>query len=78
MAKKVVVYTAEWCPWCHNVTDFLKQNKIPFEAKNVDDAKNAQEAMKKSGQAGIPVTDVDGQIVVGFDTAKLKALLKIK
>ncbi|MDD5172135.1 MAG: glutaredoxin family protein [Candidatus ainarchaeum sp.] len=78
MAKKVIVYTAEWCPWCHCVTDFLKENKIAFESRNVDERKNAEEAMKKSGQAGIPVTDVDGQIVVGFDTAKLKELLKIK
>ncbi|NYZ73945.1 glutaredoxin family protein [Candidatus Micrarchaeota archaeon] len=78
MAKKVIVYTAEWCPWCHRIMDFLKENKIPFEARNVDEPKNAEEAMKKSGQAGIPVTDVDGQTVVGFDTTKLKELLKIK
>ncbi len=78
MAKKVTVYTAEWCPWCHRVMEFLKDNKVGFTAKDVDDRKNAEEAMKKSGQAGIPVIDVDGQIVVGFDTAKLKELLKIK
>lgn len=76
--KKVIVYTADWCPWCHRVMDFLKENKIKFEARDVETGNYAEEAMKKSGQAGIPVTDIDGKIVVGFDVAKLKELLKIK
>lgn len=76
--KKVIVYTAEWCPWCHRIMDFLKENKIKFEARNVEEGKNAEEAMKKSGQAGIPVTDIDGKIVVGFDMQKLRQLLDIK
>lgn len=69
---------AEWCPWCHRAMDFLKANKIPFEARDVEQDNNAQESMKKSGQAGIPVIDIDGEIIVGFDQAKLKELLKIK
>jgi glutaredoxin-like YruB-family protein len=78
MAKSVTVYTAEWCPWCHKVVDFLKENHIEFEEKDVDKGNNADECMKKSGQGGIPVTIIDGQAVVGFDTTKLKELLKIK
>lgn len=78
MAKTVVVYTAEWCPWCHKVLDFLKENNIKFEAKDVDQGDNAKECMEKSGQGGIPVTLIDGQSVVGFDVAKLKALLNLK
>jgi glutaredoxin-like YruB-family protein len=78
MAKSVVVYTAEWCPWCHKVTDFLKENNVKFEAKDVDQDDNAKECMEKSGQGGIPVTLIDGQTVVGFDVAKLKALLNLK
>ena len=79
MAKKVLVYSTESCPWCHKVMDFLKENKIEF--KNVDvgaDQKSAKEMIKKSGQQGVPVTDVDGEIVVGFDEDKLKELLEIK
>jgi glutaredoxin len=57
--------------------DFLTENKIKFEAKDVEQGSNAQEAMKKSGQAGIPVIDIDGEIVIGFDQNKLKELLKI-
>lgn len=77
MAKKVIVYMAEWCPWCHRAMDFLTENKIKFEAKDVEQGNNAQESMKKSGQAGIPVIDIDGEIVIGFDQNKLKELLKI-
>lgn len=74
---KVIVYTASWCPWCHKVMDFLKENNVEFEAKDVDQQENAKECMEKSGQAGIPVTDIDGNVVVGFNVPKLKELLKI-
>ncbi|MCI0503499.1 glutathione S-transferase N-terminal domain-containing protein [Candidatus Micrarchaeota archaeon] len=78
MAKSVTVYSAEWCPWCHKVMDFLKENNVKFEVKDVDDGENAKECMEKSGQGGIPVTIIDGEAVVGFDTAKLKVLLNLK
>lgn len=77
MAKSVIVYVAEWCPWCHHVTDYLKKNKIKFEARDVDEIKYAKESVKKSGQNGIPVIDIGGEIIVGFDEPKLKKLLKI-
>lgn len=57
--------------------DFLNANKVPFEPKDVDDPANAKESMKKSGQAGIPVIDIDGEIVVGFDEKRLKELLDL-
>lgn len=78
MAKKVIVYSAEWCHWCHKVKDFLKDNKVEFEERNVDNKEYAKESFEKSGQGGIPVTDVDGQIVIGFDTSKLKSLLGLE
>ena len=77
MVSKVIVYMAEWCPWCHTVMDFLKKNNIQFEAKNVDNKEYAKESMEKSKQTGIPVTDIDGKIVVGYDVTKLKEYLKI-
>ena len=78
--KKVLVYMADWCPWCHRAMDFLTENKVEFEARNVEaEGKNyGQESMKKSGQAGIPVIDIDGEIIVGYDVKKLKELLNIK
>lgn len=59
--------------------DFLKQNKIEFEDVDVsNDQKAANEMVKKSGQMGVPVTEIDGEIVVGFDKEKLKKILGIK
>ena len=75
---KVTVYTASWCPWCHKVMDFLKDNGIEFEAKDVENREYAQESMEKSGQAGIPVTVIDNEVVVGFDVTRLKRLLKLE
>ncbi|MFH1500995.1 MAG: glutaredoxin domain-containing protein [archaeon] len=77
MAKKVIVYSTETCPWCHRVKDWLKEKKVKFEDKNVaEDANAAQEAVEKSGQMGVPVIDVDGEIIVGFDKEKLEKALK--
>jgi glutaredoxin len=78
MAKKVIVYWAEWCPYCHHVMDFLKKNKVDFEARDVEKGNNAEECMKRSGQAGIPVTLIDNQVVIGYDEKKLRELLSLK
>lgn len=78
MSKSVIVYVADWCPWCHRVTDFLKKHKIKFKECDVDDEKYAEECMKKSGQTSIPVIDIDGKILVGFDESKIKEFLKLK
>ena len=75
----VTVYSTETCPWCDKLKDWLKENKIKFQ--EIDVGKNqaaAMEMIKKSRQMGVPVTDIDGNIIVGFDIVKLKHLLKIK
>ncbi len=58
---------------------FLNENSVEFEEKDVaaDDTAR-QEAIQKSGQMGIPVIDIDGEIIVGFDKAKLSKLLNVK
>lgn len=76
---KVTTYTAEWCHWCHKVKAFLSANNVKFEDRDVDKVKGAaEEAFKKAGQAGIPVTDIDGNIVIGYDVDALKRLLKLE
>ena len=79
MTKKVVVYSTTVCPWCIKVKDFLKDNKIKYEEKNVgEDAGARSEMLEKSGQLGVPVIDIDGTIIVGFDREKIKKALGIK
>ena len=73
----VIVYSAEGCGWCVKVKEFLKENKVKFTEKNVADGKNGEEMVKKSGQTGTPVVDIDGKIIVGFNEDKMKELLKL-
>ncbi|MBI2671414.1 glutaredoxin family protein [Candidatus Woesearchaeota archaeon] len=76
---KIIIYGTETCPWCHKAREFLKDNKIKFVDKDVSsDQKAAKEMIEKSGQQGVPVIDVNGEIIVGFDERELKKLLKIK
>lgn len=74
----VKIYSTPTCPWCKKVKEFLKENKIKFKDINVaSDKKAAKEMIEKSGQTGVPVIDIDGKIVIGFDEEKLRKLLKI-
>lgn len=76
---KVIVYSTTICPWCHRVKDYLKQHNIKFEEKNVqEDQEAAHEMVEKSGQMGVPVIDIDGKIIVGFDKEKIDEALNIK
>lgn len=76
MAKSVTVYSTPTCPFCIKVKDFLKEKDVSFN--NVDVSANqsaAEEMIKKSGQTGVPVIDIDGEIITGFDKDKISQLL---
>ncbi|MCD4739599.1 glutathione S-transferase N-terminal domain-containing protein [archaeon] len=74
----VIVYSTPTCPWCIRVKDFLKENAVEFKEVDVSaDQTAAQEMVKKSGQMGVPVVEVDGNVVVGFDEMRLRQLLSI-
>ena len=76
---EVKIYTIPTCPWCMKTKEFLKENKIKFTDINVaSDKKAAKEMIKKSGQMGVPVIEIDKQLIVGFDEEKLKKALKLK
>ena len=75
----VTVYSTPTCPWCKRTKEFLKENKIKFKDFDVSSNKKAAEEMqKKSNQMGVPVMDIDGEIIIGFDESKIKKALKIK
>ena len=76
---KILLYATRVCPWCHKTAEFFKENKIKFKSIYVDkDHKAAQEMIKKSGQMGVPVIDIDGQIIVGYDVDSIKKALGMK
>ncbi len=76
--KNVTVYTTPTCSWCTTVKRHLQENGIQYREVNVAaDTKAAEEMVRKSGQQGVPQTDINGQIVVGFDKAKINTLLGI-
>lgn len=79
MNTKVIVYSADWCAFCHAAKDYLTKIGVQFTEKNVEENQDfAKEAVEKSNQMGIPVLDIDGQIIVGFDRPKIDAALKDK
>jgi len=75
---KVRVFSTSSCPFCVALKGFLKENNIEFEDIDVSTDEIAQKEMiDKSGQMGVPVIEIDGKIVVGFDQNKIKELLNI-
>lgn len=75
---KVTVYSTPSCPYCVMLKNFLKEHNVEFDDVDVSqDQGKAQEMIEKSGQTGVPVSDIDGTIVVGFDKEKIKQLLGI-
>lgn len=77
--KRVTVYSTPTCSWCNRLKQYFKDNNIRFTDIDVSkDQKAAQEMVKRSGQQGVPQTDINGQIVIGFDKQKINKLLDIK
>lgn len=76
--SKVAIYTTPTCVYCKMTKEYFKNHGVVYEEKNVaaDEAARRQ-MIEKSGQMGVPVTDIDGSIVVGFDEERLASLLKI-
>ncbi|MBI2476014.1 MAG: glutaredoxin family protein [Candidatus Taylorbacteria bacterium] len=75
---KVTIYTTPTCVYCKMTKAFFKENNVQYEEKDVSaDRAAADEMIKKSGQMGVPVIDIDGQILTGFDKEGLSRLLNI-
>lgn len=75
---QVAIYSTPTCPYCNMAKQFLAENKIEYANYDVSaDTARAQEMIDKSGQMGVPVIDIDGEIIVGFDRDRVAELLKI-
>ena len=76
MDKKVTVYSTTTCPFCIRAKQFLKEGAVSFEDIDVSvDHEAAEEMIKRSGQMGVPVIDIEGELIVGFDKEKIKKVL---
>lgn len=76
--KKVKVYMTPTCTYCTAVKRFLDDHDVDYESVNVAEDEEALEEMKdKTGQMGVPVTEIGDDIIIGFDKSKIKKLLEI-
>lgn len=77
-SKQVIIYGADWCPPCHLTKQYLDKLGVGYEYRNVDSKREwLEQSMQKSGQNAIPVIDIEGQIIVGFDRPRLDAALAV-
>ena len=76
METKIKIYSTPSCMYCKAAKKFFKENNLEFE--NIDVSENqkaAQEMIKKSKQMGVPVIEINNQIIIGFDKEKIEQLL---
>ena len=74
----IKIYTTPTCVYCRMAKDFFKEHNVQYEEYNVtEDLKAREEMVSKSGQMGVPVIDVEGELIVGFDKERLTELLRI-
>jgi len=77
-AKRVTVYSTPTCSWCNTLKTYLRQNKVYFSDIDVSrDQRAAEEMVRRSGQQGVPQTDINGEMIVGFNKARINELLGI-
>jgi len=75
----VKIYLTPGCPYCFTLKEYLKGHNIKFEEIDVSkDEKAKKEMIKKSGQLEVPVVEIDGQIIAGFNREKISQILNIK
>ena len=74
--KTVKIYTTPTCVYCKMAKDFFKKNSVEYQELNVaEDEKARSEMIERSGQLGVPVIDIDGELIIGFNEATLKQAL---
>jgi len=77
-AKNVTVYSTPTCSWCTTLKAWLRKNNVHFTDVDVSrDQYAAEDLVRRSGQQGVPQTEINGQIVVGFNQQRLKELLEL-
>lgn len=76
--KEVIIYSTPTCHFCHMAKEFFDEKGIKYTDYNVlTDLEKRQEMIDKSGQMGVPVIDIDGHLILGFDQSEISSLLGI-
>lgn len=76
--KKITIYTTPTCFYCQMAKKFFKEKSVEYTEFDVgSDREKADEVIKKTGQMGVPVIDIDGEIIVGFDKKRISEILGI-
>ena len=73
---RVLVFTTPTCPWCNRAKAYLRQQHVPFREVDVSrDSSAARDLVRRTGQMGVPVIEIDGRPIVGFDQPRIDAAL---
>jgi glutaredoxin 3 len=73
----VTIYTTPTCGYCNVAKDWLRKQNVTFTEYNVaTNMAKAQEMVQKSGQMGVPVLDVNGKLIIGFNQPAIERALK--
>ncbi|MBL7073184.1 MAG: NrdH-redoxin [Candidatus Omnitrophica bacterium] len=76
--KNVKVYSTSTCAFCVKVKQFLKDNNVKFEDIDVSqNEERVREMVEKTGQMGVPVIDIEGEIIMGFDKERIRKALEL-
>jgi glutaredoxin-like YruB-family protein len=77
MRHEVVVYTTSWCGWCRKTVAYLTEQGVAFENRDIEAEEMwREELLEKTGSTSIPVVEIDGQIIRGYDPARMAQLLR--
>ena len=76
--SKIIIYSTPYCHYCKMAKEYFKSKSITYEEHDVmQDVKSRDEMIAKTGQLGVPVIEIDGKIIIGFDRSKINEYLKI-
>jgi len=73
--NKVEIYTSNSCGYCHMAKDFFKENNIEYIEHNISEDSEAKKALIKKGYRSVPVININGEEMIGFDKEKVVAIL---
>ncbi|HEY66008.1 MAG TPA: NrdH-redoxin [Caldilineae bacterium] len=76
---RVIIFTTPTCTYCNALKRYLRQHKIKFKDVDISrDPRAARDVVRRTGQMGVPVVDIGGKIVIGFDRPKIDRLLGLQ